>query len=62
MELSNPTLTQNMVAAEFDLREAEANITDLNVTPQGTTFDKQAVAAQVNSDYHDAKLAADRDQ
>ena len=32
MELSNPTLTQNMVAAEFDLRQAEANITDLNVT------------------------------
>lgn len=62
MELSNPTLTQNMVAAEFDLRQAEANITDLNVTLQGTTFDKQAVAAQVNSDYNDAKLAADRDQ
>jgi len=32
MELSNPTLTQNMVAAEFDLRQGEANITDLNVT------------------------------
>ena len=62
MELSNPTLTQNMVAAEFDLKQAEANLADLNVTLQSTTFDKQAVAAQVNSDLADARLAADRDQ
>jgi HlyD family secretion protein len=62
MQLSNPTLSQGMLAAEFDLKQAEANLQDLNVTLQSTTFDKQAVAAQVNSDYNDAKLAADRDQ
>jgi len=61
MDLSNPTLTQAMMAAEFDLKQAEANLADLNVTLQSTTFDKQAVAAQINSDYSDAKLAADRD-
>jgi len=61
MELSNPTLTQNMVAAEYDLKQAEANLADLNVTLQSTTFDKQAAAAQINSDLADAKLAADRD-
>lgn len=61
MQLSNPTLAQGMLAAEFDLKQAEANLQDLNVTLQSTTFDKQAVAAQVSSDFADAKLAADRD-
>src|SRR5450432_3977858 len=61
MQLSNPTLSQGMLAAEFDLKQAEANLADLNVTLQSTTFDKQAVAAQVSSDLSDAKLAADRD-
>jgi len=62
MELSNPTLTEAMVGAEFDLKQAEANLADLNVTLQSTTFDKQAAAAQVTADYNDAKLAAGRDQ
>jgi HlyD family secretion protein len=62
MELSNPTLTEAMVGAEFDLKQAQANMADLNVTLQSTTFDKQAAAAQVTADYNDAKLAADRDQ
>ncbi|MDE3195393.1 MAG: RND transporter, partial [Acidobacteriota bacterium] len=62
MELSNPTLTEAMVAAEYDLKQAEANLADLNVTLQSSTFDKQAAAAQVTSDYNDAKLAADRDR
>lgn len=62
MQLSNPTLSQGMLAAEFDLKQAEANLADLNVTLQSTTFDKQAAAAQVSSDYSDARLAADRDQ
>ncbi len=62
MELSNPTLTEAMVGAEYDLKQAQANLADLNVTLQSTTFDKQAAAAQVTADYNDAKLAADRDQ
>ncbi|HVW86092.1 MAG TPA: HlyD family efflux transporter periplasmic adaptor subunit, partial [Bryobacteraceae bacterium] len=62
MELSNPTLNEAMVGAQFDLKQAEANLADLNVTLQSTTFDKQAAAAQVTADYNDAKLAADRDQ
>jgi len=61
MELSNPTLSEAMVAAEYDLKVAEANLADLNVTLQSTTFDKQAAAAQVTSDYNDAKLASDKD-
>jgi HlyD family secretion protein len=62
LELSNPTLTQGMVGAEYDLKQAQANLADLSVTLQSTTFDKQAAAAQVTADYNDAKLAADRDQ
>jgi HlyD family secretion protein len=62
MDLSNPTLTEAMVGAEFDLRQAQANLADLNVTLQSTTFDKQATAAQVTADFNDAKLAANRDQ
>jgi multidrug resistance efflux pump len=62
MELSNPALNEAMVGAEFDLKQAEANLTDLSVTLQSTNFDKQAAAAQVNADYNDAKLAADRDR
>jgi HlyD family secretion protein len=62
MELSNPTLTEAMLGAEFDLKQEQANLADLSVTLQSTTFDKQAAAAQVTADYNDAKLAADRDQ
>ena len=62
MQLSNPTLAEALVTAQFDLKQAEANLADLAVTLQSATFDKQAVAAQVNSEYNAAKLAADRDR
>jgi len=62
MELSNPALTEAMLGAEFDLKQEQANLADLSVTLQSTTFDKQAAAAQVTADYNDAKLAADRDR
>jgi HlyD family secretion protein len=62
MELSNPTLRQAMTAAEYDLKQAEALYTDLNVTLQSAKFDKQSAAAQVASDYEQAKIKAERDQ
>ena len=62
MELSNPTLSEAMVHAEFDLKQAEANLRDLKVTLQSATFDKQAVAAQVSADFQQAKLDAERDK
>lgn len=62
MKLSNPTLTEAMVGAEFDLKQAQAALTDLNVQLQSSTFDKQANAAQVNSDFQQAKIEADRDK
>jgi HlyD family secretion protein len=62
MELSNPTLTEAMVAAEYDLKQAEAALTDLDVTLQSGKFDKEAAAAQVASDYQQAKIKAERDK
>lgn len=62
LSLSNPELQNDAVAAEYNLKQAQAAFTDLKVQLQSQTFDKQAAAAQVGSDYRQAKLKADRDQ
>lgn len=62
MELSNPTLVEAMTGAEFDLKQAEAAYTDLDVTLQDAKFDKESAAAEVSSDYQQAKIKAERDQ
>lgn len=62
MELSNPTLVQAMTGASFDLKQAEAAYTDLEVTLQNARYDKESAAAQVSSDYQQAKIKADRDR
>jgi hypothetical protein len=51
-----------MTGAEYDLKQAEAAYTDLDVTLQSLKFDKQAAAAEVASDYQEAKIKADRDK
>ena len=61
LELENPDVQLDAVKAEFDLKAAEADLTNLRVTLASTTYDKKAAAASVNSDYVQAKLAADRD-
>lgn len=62
LELENPDVQLDAVKAEFDLKAAEADLTNLRVTLASITFDKKAAAATVNSDYVQAKLAADRDK
>lgn len=62
LTLSNPELQNDAVDAEYALKQAEANYTDLRVQLQSQNYDKQAVAAQVNSDYQQATLKADRDK
>jgi HlyD family secretion protein len=62
MELSNPTLVEALTSAEFDMKQAEAAYTDLSVTLQSTRFDKESAAAQIASDYQQAKIKAERDQ
>lgn len=61
MDLSNPTLNEAMLAAQYDLKQAEASLDDLDITLQSVKFDKQSAAAQVTSDYEQAKIKADRD-
>ncbi len=61
LTLSNPELNNDAVDAEYSLKEAQAAYTDLRVQLQSQGYDKQAVAAQVNSDYRQAQLKADRD-
>jgi hypothetical protein len=62
MDLSNPTLTGAMIGAEFDLKQAEAALADLEVTLQSNKVDKESAAAQVTSDYMQAKIKAERDK
>jgi HlyD family secretion protein len=62
LTLTNPELLNDALAAEFNLKEAQAAYTDLKVQLQSQGFDKEAAASQVNSDYQQAKLKADRDQ
>ncbi len=61
LTLTNPELQNEQVDAEYSLKQAQAAFTDLRVQLQSQSFDKQAVAAQVNSDYQQAQLKADRD-
>jgi HlyD family secretion protein len=61
LKLSNPELENDAVAAEYNLKQAQAGYTDLKVQLESQGFDKEAAASQVNSDYRQAKLKADRD-
>jgi HlyD family secretion protein len=51
-----------MIAAEYDLKGAEAALADLEVTIEDGKFDRQASAAEIASDYADAKIKAERDR
>lgn len=62
LEMENPDVELDAVKSEFDLKAAEADLINLRVQLASTTYDKKAAAATVNSDYVQAKLAADRDK
>lgn len=59
--LSNPELQQGTLDAEWKLKAAEAELTNLRVKLQSERLNQQALAATVRSDYQQAKLQADRD-
>lgn len=61
LELSNPELELTALDAEFQLKVAEAQYTDLRVRLESQSLDQQAGAAQVRANYLQAKLQADRD-
>jgi HlyD family secretion protein len=61
LTLDNPTLQNDLVAAEYALKAAEASLQDLKVQLQSTTLTQKALVAASTSDYHTAQLKADRD-
>jgi len=61
IELTNPELQAALVAAEWDVKSAEATYTDLKVRLENQRLDQQAQLATTESSYNQAKLRADRD-
>ena len=61
LQLQNPTLQNDLIAAEYALKAAEAQLADLKVQLRSTTLTQKAVVAAATSDYHTAQLKADRD-
>jgi HlyD family secretion protein len=59
LELSNPELVLAAVDLEWQVKAAEANLTDLRVKLQTQQLDLKSNAAKVQSDYVQAKLKSD---
>lgn len=60
LELSNPEMELATLNAEWQLKAAEAQYTDLRVRLESQRLDQQAATARVQAEYHQAKLRADR--
>lgn len=61
LELSNPELQTQMIDAEWQVKAAEATLTDLKVKLESNRLDQEAALAKVLAEYNQAKLKADRD-
>jgi len=61
LELSNPELQLSMVDAEWQLKSGEATYTDLKVRLESQRLEQKAKAAQVKSEFVQAKLKSDRE-
>jgi len=62
LKLSNPELQLALSDAEWQVKVAEANLTDLRVKLEQQRLDLTSNAAKVQSDYVKAKLEADLEQ
>ncbi len=60
--LSNPELEQAALDAQWQLKQAEAELESLKAQLQSSLLDHQATAATVKSDYRQAELTAEKDQ
>jgi HlyD family secretion protein len=56
LELSDETVQQEALDAEFQLRAAEANLASLRVKLQNDLLEQQSHAADVQAQYHKAKI------
>ena len=61
LELTNPELQLQMVDAEWQLKSGEATYTDLKVRLESQRLEQKAKAAQVKSEFVQAKLKSDRE-
>ncbi|MEW5975624.1 MAG: efflux RND transporter periplasmic adaptor subunit [Acidobacteriota bacterium] len=62
IELSNPELDLAALDAEFQLKAAEAALTDLRVKLESQKLDQQSLLARTQAEFHQARLRADRDE
>jgi HlyD family secretion protein len=51
MDLDDPQLTQELLTAQAQLKQAEADYKSMQATLQSTLMDKKTTAAQINADY-----------
>ncbi|HLL75955.1 MAG TPA: HlyD family efflux transporter periplasmic adaptor subunit [Pyrinomonadaceae bacterium] len=62
LELSNPELEQSTVDIEYQVRAAEAEANNIRARLESERLSQQAVAANVRSEYQQAKLQSDTDE
>ncbi|MGB2620762.1 MAG: HlyD family efflux transporter periplasmic adaptor subunit [Candidatus Acidiferrum sp.] len=62
MELSDPTLQQTTLDAEYQLKGSEADYANLKVQVESDLMNQKANEASVRSDYEQAKIQHDNDQ
>lgn len=61
MILSSPELQTQLVTAEYLMKGAEADYANLKVTLEKSLLDLKSQAAQISSDFNNAKLQSERD-
>lgn len=62
MELSDPTLSQGAIDAELSLKEAQADLNNIQVKVQSDLMAQKSAAATVNADYSQAQRQAKTDK
>lgn len=62
MDLDDPLLAQELLNAQLQLKQAQADYKSLQATLQSTLMDKKTAAAQVNADYTQDQLQAQTDK
>ncbi len=62
VELSNPTLRQQAVDVQYQIRTAEADLNNLRARLESERMSQQAATAQIQSEYSQAKIQLDTDE
>ncbi|HVG38020.1 MAG TPA: HlyD family efflux transporter periplasmic adaptor subunit [Pyrinomonadaceae bacterium] len=62
MELSNPTLEQAAVNAEYQVKAAEADLRNLRVKLESDRMSQEATTANIQAEYKQAKIQLDSDE